>query len=282
MNDPLPEEQQPVAEQDNATQSSNLLTRTPPQPPPVIAKAPVLETTPIVVRRSQRNINRPARFNAMMKSTASIILAPFVAAPSHIVSTHDHMIQAAEHNTVQDGWECDDYKSLRHAKTVTSNQQREYVRLCDDQFDTKNDPIDHRIWQPLRMFTLKRKNKKRRVIARVSWLTEDDSWISLDALREDNPFLIIDYVINKPMLLKSKDFNWVMQYIQDAPQLQRMSNAFKAVNSIHHALQLDQRNGNSLWREAIDKELGQLNEYKTFQCRHRHAGEDLHEYTRIP
>jgi hypothetical protein len=52
---------------------------------------------------------------------------------------------------------------------------------------------------------LKRKNKKRRIIARVSWLTEDDSWISLEALRDDNPFLIIDYVMTKPMLLKSDD-----------------------------------------------------------------------------
>jgi hypothetical protein len=142
---------------------------------------------------------------------------------------------------------------------------------------------------------LKRKNKKRRIIARVSWLTEDDSWISLEALRDDNPFLIIDYVMTKPMLLKSDDFNWVLQYIDDAPKLQRMSNAFKAVTSarqpkikfgvevpysIHHALQLDQRNGQSLWREAIDKELAQLNEYRTF--RRRHAGENLHEYTRIP
>jgi hypothetical protein len=139
---------------------------------------------------------------------------------------------------------------------------------------------------------IKQKNKKRHVLAKVSWLTEDNSWISLKSLRNDNPFLIINYILTRPMLLKSNDFNWVLQCIDDAPKLQRMSNAFKAAMSgrqpkikfgvkvpysIHHALQLDQRNGNSLWREAIDKELGQLNEYKTFQC--HHAGEDLHEYT---
>jgi hypothetical protein len=295
VNDTGLEETQPIVDQDD---TSELLTRTPPKTTTVPSNTPIMATPPIVVRRSQRNINRPTRFNAMMKSTASIILAPLVAAHSHIVSTHDHMIPAIEHNPVQDVWDYDDGDFRHRMNNVTSRQRREYVRLCDDQFDTENDPIDHRIWQPLRMSAhsiLKRKNKQRRVLARVSWLTEDDSWISLDALREDNPFLIIDYVITKPMLLKSKDFNWVMHYIHDAPQLQRMSNAFKAVTSgrqpkikfgtevpysIHHALQLDQRNGNSLWREAIDKEPGQLNEYKTF--RRRNSGEDLHEYTRIP
>jgi hypothetical protein len=36
-------------------------------------------------------------------------------------------------------------------------------------------------------------------------------------------------------------------------------------NGVKHALLLDKANGNNKWCESIDKELLQLNQYKTFQ-----------------
>ncbi len=35
--------------------------------------------------------------------------------------------------------------------------------------------------------------------------------------------------------------------------------------SVPHAMYLDKVNGNTLWYDAIQKELNQLNEYKTFR-----------------
>jgi hypothetical protein len=35
-------------------------------------------------------------------------------------------------------------------------------------------------------------------------------------------------------------------------------------NGVNHVLKLDEANGNHKWREAIEKELTQLNQYKTF------------------
>jgi hypothetical protein len=101
--------------------------------------------------------------------------------------------------------------------------------------------------------------------------------------------------MRKPALLKAPDFAWVIDYAKDEEKLTHVAQAFKAVTterqprikfgvevpySIHHALLLDKRNGNTLWADAIGKEYGQLNDYKTFRL--RRSGEDLSEYTRIP
>jgi hypothetical protein len=51
--------------------------------------------------------------------------------------------------------------------------------------------------------------------------------------------------------------------------------------SVKHALELDQANGNNLWRESIDKELEQINDFRTF--RRLKKGEHLSQaYKRIP
>jgi hypothetical protein len=46
------------------------------------------------------------------------------------------------------------------------------------------------------------------------------------------------------------------------------------------ALELDKINGDNLWREAIQKEMSQLSDYKTFRL--PHSGESLDAYQRIP
>ena len=52
-------------------------------------------------------------------------------------------------------------------------------------------------------------------------------------------------------------------------------------NGVGHALRLDAANGNQKWRDAIDKELEQLNQYKTF--RRLRKGEKLSfDYKRVP
>jgi hypothetical protein len=70
-----------------------------------------------------------------------------------------------------------DWEAEHHTPGVhePSAQHREYLRLCDEQYDAEHDPIDHHIWQPLRM--LSHNIRKRRgsciVLARVMWLTEE-------------------------------------------------------------------------------------------------------------
>ena len=50
--------------------------------------------------------------------------------------------------------------------------------------------------------------------------------------------------------------------------------------SVNHALQLDKKNGNTLWEDAIKTELKMLEKYNTFRL--RTEGESLEEYLKIP
>jgi hypothetical protein len=116
----------------------------------------------------------------------------------------------------------------------------------------------------------------------------------MQALRTQEPFLILDYVVRHPILLQSNDFQWAKDYATEHPKFAAMAQAFQArvdrtpkfkfgvevPYSIAHALQLDKRAGNNLWQTAIDTETKQLNDYKTF--RHRRPDDNMEEYTRIP
>jgi hypothetical protein len=243
-------------DKDTMSQESSTVTSMPPVHKETTGIAKVGQDPPLVVRRSQRNINRPTRFNALMRSTVSVVLSPFVFAHGHILSTHDHMVPMIKMQTVE-RW---DWETEHHTPGVLepSAQHREYLRLCDEQYDAEHDPIDHRIWQPLRMLShnVRKRRGSRIVLARVTWLTEEPTWIPLSSLKRDSPFLIIDYVMRKPELMRIPDFHWVCTYVDNAPKLQQVHNVFKATTSerqpkikfgvevpysIHHALQLDQR-----------------------------------------
>jgi hypothetical protein len=62
-------------------------------------------------------------------------------------------------------------------------------------------------------------------------------------------------------LAKSRSFNATprFQYGYEIPQ------------NYNHALQLDEKNGNSLWKDAIDLELQQIMEYQTFNDQGHHT-----------
>ena len=54
----------------------------------------------------------------------------------------------------------------------------------------------------------------------------------------------------------------------------------EVARTIKHALELDKKNGDSLWQEAIKTELKQINDFKTFRTLER--GESLRDFQRIP
>ena len=109
------------------------------------------------------------------------------------------------------------------------------------------------------------------------------------------PFLLVDYVAKRPELIKHPDFKFVKKYMACDKEMEEMATAFKATinrmtpkfkfgvevaRDAKHALTLDNQNGDGLWQEAIEKELKQINNYKTFRAPYK--GEDLTEFDRIP
>ena len=120
----------------------------------------------------------------------------------------------------------------------------------------------------------------------------------MTAARRAQPFAVLDYykMLRKQGkdLIKHRPWTWLRPYLQDTDKADELRQAFKATvergpkikfgvevpRSVRHALSLDKANGNNLWEEAINKELGQINQYKTF--RRVQPQDKLSEYTRIP
>jgi hypothetical protein len=100
----------------------------------------------------------------------------------------------------------------------------------------------------------------------------------MQALHMQEPFLVVDYIMRTPQLIRAPDFQWTRKYLRDAVKLDEITKLFQAkmsrspkfkfgvevLYSIAHALQLDKRAGNNLWGDAIGTELKQLNDYRTF------------------
>jgi hypothetical protein len=93
-------------------------------------------------------------------------------------------------------------------------------------------------------------------------------------------------------LTKHQAWKWTLEYDPDTLEDLRQGFIAKFENtskykfgvqipaSIKHALLLDKLNRNNLWEEAINKEMNQLDAYKTF--REPTVNDDLSKYQRIP
>jgi hypothetical protein len=171
--------------------------------------------------------------------------------------------------------------------SANNRKQLWYLQLCDNAMDDLADTDDAQ-WKVLKVLEHKiskkphiKSNKvtvaSRHLHLRVQWLNGTNSWIQEAGLQADNPFPLIHYAI-KMELLAHPDFSWTAEYADDATALTEMKHAFAAKQqgpkfkfgvqvpvSPKHALALDEACGNKLWKEAIDKELKQINEYETFR-----------------
>ena len=99
----------------------------------------------------------------------------------------------------------------------------------------------------------------------VEWRDGTSSWIPLKILKESNPIEVAEYVVSRG-LEKEPAFNWWVKHT-----LRRRDCIIKQVwhrvvkknikfgvcvpNSVEEALKIDKENGNTLWTDAINKEL---------------------------
>jgi hypothetical protein len=117
------------------------------------------------------------------------------------------------------------------------------------------------------------------------WGDEEESWVRADALRVQDPYPLVVYAVKKK-LTRAPGWEWTTSYLEDDDHLASMVRAYKSrVNGTQfmfgveipknakRALEMDKENGNSLWRDSIDKELEMINEFRTF--RRLNPGETL-------
>ena len=169
-----------------------------------------------------------------------------------------------------------------------------YVQACDEWMDANGmeemydeffpNPVptevkDHKIFYTPRFDPeTSRVVNMRHVKVLTTFDNMDTAWVQLNAVRLDNPKVIAAYA-TKRNLVSHPDFQWVAREYPQSRQILSVLRAMAAKRgdyapkfkfgvqvptSPRNALELDRRNKDTLWKESMDKELKQINDYKTF------------------
>ena len=271
------------------------------------APRPANEDIPPVERRSLRNRKKVNSYGRMVKacamamfSTTSFLSTHFVEPPILTVPTISGLTMNTSSGettaTVPISGE-PTYPSYAFSGiTRFEKEQLEYVQELDLANEETSTDADDQQWKPTFVYKhrIQKRKGKRTLQVKVGWLFENPSWIDAAPLRFQNPFLLVDYTL-RSNLLKHKDFSWVSEYAESPTRMDNLVRVFKAntdrnapkykfgievPRSIPHAFLIDKMNGDNMWKEAMDKELKQIEDYKTFRLLRK--GEILGNYTRIP
>ncbi len=120
-------------------------------------------------------------------------------------------------------------------------------------------------------------DEKRSIFFKVQYFDDNKSWMPMDVLRMDDPYLIIDFALKYDMDSKP-GFEWVPTYLEADQEhfqiLQALNTSKKSKQykfgvevprNPSHALVLDEQDGNNEWRESIKAEIDQIKEYEVFR-----------------
>ena len=178
----------------------------------------------------------------------------------------------------------------------------QYIQDCDDWIT----PEESQTWKPIKVTNHKIVKSKRFNPGKKTMETSrhvrlyttfgdgQSAWVQADAVKLARPRVIAQYVIDKD-LFEHPDFQWVSkkydwnkhkaQYLRVFASQSAKGSKFKfgvqVPHSPKHALELDKINNDKLWEESMQKELDQINDYKTFRV--LEAEEPTPEgYKRIP
>ena len=76
--------------------------------------------------------------------------------------------------------------------------------------------------------------KERHVRVKTCWKNGETSWVPADGLRQQNPFVLINYAtINK--LTKHPDFSWTTKYLDNKNVIAKLANHLVMAGKSHHA-----------------------------------------------
>ena len=142
---------------------------------------------------------------------------------------------------------------------------------------------------------LEHRKKNRKWEVKVSWDDGDVTWEPLHDMRLFDMMTLAKYAHDND-LINTPGWKWAKKKTKNPKKFIRMAKIFKSqVNppgprskfgvriprNREEILRLDKINGNTFWEEAIDKEIGQLLDYETFNFQEK--GEKAPSgYQRIP
>jgi hypothetical protein len=125
-----------------------------------------------------------------------------------------------------------------------------------------------------------RKEKRKPPQVQVLWSNGEKTWEKIGLIREDDPITLARYA-QVHDLLGQEGWRWAKAYAQDPQKMIRMVTnvmvtktkkrapkykfGVNVPKSVRQAQEYDTGNGNTLWSEAIQKEMKQLKDFDTFE-----------------
>ena len=142
---------------------------------------------------------------------------------------------------------------------------------------------------------LDHKKQKGKWRLRILWSNDEETWEPMDVIKSTDPLTVSRYAHEK-QLYNLQGWKWTKKHNKNPTMLVRVVRAFKAKlkrmfkkmkfgvkipRSVKHALELDAQNGNTLWLDAINKEIAELLAHDTFII--KDSPEDIpNDYFYIP
>ena len=129
----------------------------------------------------------------------------------------------------------------------------------------------------------------------VRWDTGEVTWDSAASLQKDDPVILAKYA-HDANLTEERGWKWTKRYTKNPKNFIRLAKVFKAQTknfgpkykfgirvprTVKEALEIDHAEGNTMWKEAIDKEVGQLLDFDTFEALQK-GEEPPAGWTRVP
>ena len=135
----------------------------------------------------------------------------------------------------------------------------------------------HKFWS-FKAILDHRRTKGRNEV-KVLWDTGEETWEPMQEMRKFDPLTIANYAHDNH-LLEHKGWHWAKRHTRREKKFIRMLRILKTQKkayapkykfgvrvprNVRDALSIDRANGNTLWAEAIQKELRQLEDFETFE-----------------
>ena len=126
------------------------------------------------------------------------------------------------------------------------------------------------------------RGKTRGWFLQIEWVNGEVTWETLTSLKDSNPYEVAKYAKDNNLLNEKAFSYWARHILRKrsasirAARRRKLNNKYKygveVPKDVKHALELDRKNGNTFWRDAIAKEMGSLEALKVFEILDRGKG----------
>ena len=213
--------------------------------------------------------------NGDVQSEATVLSRKRSADGTHLIgkANSNPLLDTRVYNVEFNDGTIDEYSANLIAESIYSNTD-----VDRNTYSIIEGIIDHRTNQdavPLSEGTITMNGRRKKRITTkgwellIRWKDGSQSWLPLKDVKEANPLQTAEYAISRDIHNEPAFAWWVNQVLRTRSRIisrlkatrqikHRVKFGVQVPNTIDEALSLDSKNGNSLWRDAINKELDKV------------------------